>query len=296
MAHRLLVFVHHANAMKEGQPMSLWNRLSDSLRRTPTPTEPPPQEPSLSNTLERVVEETLRPDPLPDDGTVRFACDECGRGLRVPSEIIGRKVSCPFCRTVFATAFAPEDTALAPVPEIADQAAAVPGPKSHFERARGLIKTEHAKAAAAAVGKFAARAATPLAPIATGAASAFFPGAGEIIGGRPLSGVATVAAFLGATVAAGTTGGAWVAVPIAIRIVSAVRGAALGAGTAADITSRLEQQHQEARDAAERLAKEAALHDEQEIERLMAQREQEELARIAAGQAGRKVILTRIQS
>src|SRR5262245_10166220 len=50
------------------------------------PSSPPPDEPGSTPVIS-------------DDGRIKFACDSCGKSLKVPAEAAGRRVKCPKCQT-----------------------------------------------------------------------------------------------------------------------------------------------------------------------------------------------------
>lgn len=239
---------------------------------------------------------------MADDGeSVRFQCTECGHGLRVPERIIGRRICCPFCQTIFESSFAltaPDETKLGVIAETKTEVIQGEQQPSLTRRTTELfrksINRDRAKQAAAAVGKLAVKVTAPLAPYATGCASVLMPGAGEVASGKAWSGFATMAAFLGATAAAGATGGAWVAVPIAIRVVSAVRGAAAGKTAAEAVVKQMEDQHRLAKAAALQMELEAERLEDLEFERVMQQQEAEELMRLAADKSARAVVLSKV--
>lgn len=238
---------------------------------------------------------------------VRFRCPECDRGLRVPEQVIGRIIACPFCRNRFATSFEEHVATVPNHPEGPDSSATdlarVPSAKRWLptrDQVSGAISKAATSTAAAATNtaRKAAAAATPLTQVVTGIASTLLPGAGEVMSGKTASGFATMAAFLGVTAAAtAATGGAWIAAPIAISVFSATRGAKAGR----ELGNQWKESLTDAANAQEidRIAAEVKRQAEamspEEFERLMLEREQAELGRLESEQEPpRKVRLVRV--
>lgn len=277
--------------------------LADRFRTPAHAATPPVDE------WEKFVDESIaeaRPPAGKTPETVRFRCAQCQRGLRVPEEVIGRKIACPFCRTVFLTSFEndveiePAAAAPAPapssltkwLPKLPAPAAAATQKVSDALRADARVKA--AKATILSTASAAASAVAPLATIAAGAASIALPGSGEVLTGRPRWGFCTMAAFLGATAAASAAGGAWIALPIALRVFSAY-GAVNGAEKAGrSVKEMLTANAQAANSIAQQLTDDAARMDDEAFEREMQAKEAEELRRLDAERARRRVVLTRV--
>lgn len=241
---------------------------------------------------------------------VRFRCPECDRGLRVPEQVIGRIIACPFCRTRFATSFEADSPPPGNYPEKPDGCGSelsqigATTPKRWLptrDQVTGAISSAATRTADAATktARKAAAAATPLTQVVTGIASTLLPGAGEVMSGKTASGFATMAAFLGVTAAAtAATGGAWIAAPIAISVFSATRGAKAGR----ELGNQWKESLTDAANAQEidrisaEVKRQAEAMSPEEFERLMLEREQAELNRIESQPAPpRRVLLTRVE-
>lgn len=262
-------------------------------------------------------------------GIVRFRCPECSRGLRVPQEVIGRKIGCPYCQALYQSSFTmlveststevsqtelPKDES-AQSQEMAQTQSLtryLPS-KANVASAMGIIaKTvksgkdlgvqtvqsaaavvnttaQNAAAAVNSTAKKAAAAATPLTQIVTGAASVLLPGTGEVIGGKTKQGFCTMAAYLG-LVGVATAGGAWIAAPIALGVFSAMRGVQAGRELGKKMKDAIEGGDVDPSDETEN--NDPSMTDEQ-IEQLMLQSEEAELSH-AQDNPQKRIILTKI--
>lgn len=260
----------------------------------------------------------------PADAIARFRCPECSRGLRVPEVAIGRKIVCPFCRTVYQTSFAAEVAALdAPPnpPETATPLAVVPtnslarwmpsatSVKSTLSQAASQAASlassakdaagaglQKAASAASSTAKKAVAAATPLTQVVTGFASVVLPGAGEVMSGKTTQGYCTMAAFVGGTaIATAATGGAWIAAPLAISVFSASQGVMAGRKLGKQMKDAIDASNTEEMDQIARQVREqAASMSEEAFERLMLEKEAEELSLLEAESPKRKVVLVKV--
>ena len=249
---------------------------------------------------------------------VRFRCPECSRGLRVPEAVIGRRLACPFCQSLFQSSF--EEPAIDPISVVPtdnpktdnvltrwvpSKTGIMAAASKATDSARSAVQSvsnvavNGASAAAEAVSSTAKRAAaglTPFAQVATGFASVVLPGVGEVMSGKTAQGFATLAAFIGTTAVATTaTGGAWVAVPIAIRVFSAVSASQSGKKLGEKLRdSIMESNADELQAAAAALREEAAAMEQADFEQLMLEREAEELKSLEAEPPKRKIVLLKI--
>lgn len=261
----------------------------------------------------------------PTDVIARFRCPECSRGLRVPEAAIGRKIVCPFCRTVYQTSFAAEVATLdAPPPNPPETATVlVVAPTNSLARwmpsATSVTSTlsqaaskaaslassakdaagaglQKAASAASSTAKKAVAAATPLTQVVTGFASVVLPGAGEVMSGKTTQGYCTMAAFVGVTaIATAATGGAWIAAPLAISIFSASQGVMAGRKLGKQMKDAIDASNTEEMDQIARQVREqAASMSEEEFERLMLEKEAAELNLLEAEPPKRKVVLTKV--
>ena len=236
---------------------------------------------------------------------VKFRCTECNRGLRVPEKVIGRNLACPFCKTLFKSGFEdpPTKVEVPSVPDIKPEpkkglSSWVPT-KDTFTNAASGIRSS-AKSAAMTVSDAAVGAAktavTSATPFATTIVSAVIPGGGEYMAGKKSQGFWTLAAFLGSTGLAASTGGAWIAVPIAIRVFSSYHAAKHGIEIAEQMKAdSAEENLREVERAAELLRLESQSMSPEDFERLMLEQEQKEFDRDEAGEKSRRVVLTRIE-
>lgn len=133
--------------------------------------------------------------------------------------------------------------------------------------------------------------AAPIAKIAAGAASVALPGAGEILNGKTRWGFCTMAAFFGATAAASAAGGAWIALPIAIRVLSAHSAVSTTNKMLDDSSQSLEANAAEARAVAAELARQAQRMEDAAFEKEMQQRETEELQAAEAAMTRRLILV-----
>jgi hypothetical protein len=264
-------------------------------------------------------------------GIVRFRCPECSRGLRVPQGVIGRKIGCPYCQTLYQSSFAlvvesnstevsqielsKDETAQSQEAAQTQSLARYLPSKANVASAMGIIaKTvksgkelgvqtvqgaaavvnttaQNAAAAVSSTAKKAAAAATPLTQIVTGMASVLLPGTGEVIGGKTKQGFCTMAAYFG-LVGVATAGGAWIAAPIALGVFSAMRGVQAGRELGKKMKDAIEGGDIEI--SAEMGNNAASMTDEQ-IEQLMLKSEEAELSK-AQENPQKRIILTKIGS
>ena len=253
---------------------------------------------------------------------VRFRCPDCSRGLRVPEAVIGKRLVCPFCRSVYDSSFAsiaPEPVAL---PQLTDESQAdakvstltrwMPTKKTFSDAATKVAQSVRAgadagasavksaanstAAAVSSTAKKAAAAATPLTQVVTGLASVVVPGAGEVMSGKTTQGFCTLAAYIGVTAIATTaTGGAWIAAPLAISVFSAMQGVRAGRQLGKTMKGSIEGCNAEEIDAiARQIRDQAASMCEEEFERLMLEREEAEMNRADADLPKRQVVLVRV--
>lgn len=263
-------------------------------------------------------------------GIVRFRCPGCSRGLRVPEEVIGRKIGCPYCQTLYQSSFAlvveskstevrqielPKDENVQSQEAAQTQSLTRYLPsKANVASAMGIIaKTvksgkdigvqtvqgaaavvnttaQNAAAAVSSRAKKAAAAATPLTQIITGAASVLLPGTGEVLGGKTKQGFCTMAAYFG-LVGVATAGGAWIAAPIALGVFSAMRGVQAGRELGKKMKDAIEGGDV---DSSEIGNNDQSMTDEQ-IDQLMLQSEEAELSQAQANPQ-KRIILTKIGS
>jgi len=227
-------------------------------------------------------------------------------------------LACPFCQSLFQSSF--EETSAEPIstPDdlkagnaltrwIPSKSGIIAAASNASDSARTAIQStskfavDGASAAAGAVTSTAKRAAAglaPLAQVATGFASVILPGAGEVMSGKTTQGFATLAAFLGTTAIATTaTGGAWIAVPIAIRMISAVSATQSGRKIGAGIRESLSENNaEELVAAAAALRQEAEAMEQAAFEKLMLEREAQELKALEEEPAKRKVVLVKVDA
>ena len=258
----------------------------------------------------------------PEVDLVRFRCPDCSRGLRVPEAVIGKRLVCPFCRSIFDSSFAgivPKDVALLPLPHEspADTNAStltrwMPTKKTFTDAATKVARSvrDGADAGASAVvsaanstvaavsstAKKAVAAATPLTQVVTGLASVVVPGAGEVMSGKTTQGFCTLAAYIGVSAIATTaTGGAWIAAPLAVSVFSAVQGVRAGRQLGKTMRGSIESSNTEEIEAiARQMREQAASMGEEEFERLMLEREEAEMNRADADPPKRQVVLVRV--
>ena len=264
----------------------------------------------------------------PDESPIaRFRCPECSRGLRVPEEAIGRRIGCPFCKTLYETSFAivvdVEPVHVKSTEIVATVAQPTGNPLTRWIPSKGDLSTaakrvaqtvkngadrgiqtaqsaaaavsSGAQNAAAAVGAGAKKAVAAATPVVTGLASVVLPGVGEVMSGKTTQGYCTMAAFFGATVAASAaTGGAWIAVPVAIRIFSAVQSTQSGRQLGQRMKNSISDSNaEELQFLANEMRNQAASMSEQEFERLMLETEEAEMSE-AESTSLRRVVLKRV--
>lgn len=256
---------------------------------------------------------------IDESGIVRFRCPECSRGLRVPQDVIGRKIACPYCQTHYQSSFglvveakstetSQTDVSKGESAQTQDTAQAqsltryIPS-KASVASAMGMVaktvKTgkefgvqtiasatgamnataQNAAAAVSSTAKKAAAAVTPLTQLVTGAASVVLPGSGEVLAGKTTQGFCTMAAYFG-LVGVATAGGAWVAAPIALGIFSAMRGVQAGRELGKKMKGAIE-------------GGDASPMSDEQIEDLMIKSEEAELSK-AQQFPKKQIILTKI--
>ncbi len=219
-----------------------------------------------------------------DDGDLiyRFACPACDRGLRLPSAAIDKRFVCAFCQSVYKFNVA----------EVVSADGKAGGESnwtnlSRWNPLNGLTRISDglrvesrlnsARAAILSATSTATDFMRPIASSAAGYASAVLPGAGEVLYGNRKLGFCTMAAFFGATTAAGAAGGIWIALPIAIGVLSAHQAVSKSEASAEEARRQLAINAQEAQDVAEQLAREAQRLDDEAFEAEMRKRELAEL-------------------
>lgn len=245
-------------------------------------------------------------DAVEEDGgelLARFRCPECDRALKVPEAVIGRRLVCPFCQTTYESRFEGEqqsaealELAIADQPDLLTRW--IPSQAiSRVRRATQVLRESQpvaqARATLAQTAQAAMRLVSPLAAIAAGAASAAMPGAGEVLAGRTRTGFCTMAAYFGATAAAGAAGGAWIALPIAIRVLSSNRAISLASASADDWERALDANRETAHEVAEKWQREALSIDREEFERRMLANEADAVERSRA--THKRVVLVRVE-
>src|SRR5215475_8433607 len=60
-------------------------------------------------------------------------CPQCNRELRVPDELLGKKVKCPACSTTFTASVAGPEVAAQPPPQGETAPAPSQGPRDEYE-------------------------------------------------------------------------------------------------------------------------------------------------------------------
>lgn len=269
---------------------------------------------------------------IDENGFAKFRCPECSRGLRVPDNVIGRKIGCPFCKTLFKTSFALEvDAASVEGQSNKPDLEEIPsGPTSHsltrylpskakLTSAVGMVAqtaksgaefgvqsaqnaasavastAQNAAAAVSSTAKKAAAAATPLTQVVTGFASVLLPGTGEVIAGKTTQGFCTMAAFIGAAGVA-TAGGAWIAAPIAIGVYSAMRGVQAGRELGQRMKDGIEASDTDALESiAEDVRNCTGSTTDEKIQRELLETEAEELSK-TSNTRQKRIVLTRIRT
>jgi hypothetical protein len=269
--------------------MNPFKALTDRFRALPAPVD---QSNVAKTDWDRFVDETIagEDNALVIDGMLstsksgdevyRFACPACERGLRLPSAAISKRFVCSFCRSVYKfdlakcvsdVAAPPNSTALSRWNPLTGVAASI----STGLRAEARLKS--AKAAILSTASAATNFVRPIAGLAAGAASVVLPGTGEVLAGNRKWGFCTMAAFFGATAAASAAGGVWIALPIAIRVISAHQAVSKSDAAAEETKRQLAINAQEAQEVAEQLARDAQRLDDEAFEREMRDRELAEL-------------------
>lgn len=265
-------------------------------------------------------------DVITADAVERFRCPECARGLRVPEAEIGRRIVCPFCKTVYQSSFAVEIDPLKGASQSLAQAVPSPVavPTNSLSRwiptTSGVASTisqaaskaaslassakdateagvQRAASLATSTAKKAAAAATPLTQVVTGFASVVLPGAGEVMSGKTTQGYCTLAAFIGVTaVATAATGGAWIAAPIAISVFSASQGVLAGRKLGKQMKDAIDASNTEEIDLiAKQVREQAASMSEVEFERLMLEKEEAEFQKLNVEPSPRCVVLVKFE-
>jgi len=211
--------------------------------------------------------------------------------------VIGKKFVCAFCRSVFESSFEEAEPAPAEpktnaltrwLPTISGTTSAA---ARASEAVRKDARVQSARAAILSTSNAVVEMAAPIAKIAAGAASVALPGAGEILNGKTRWGFCTMAAFFGATAAASAAGGAWIALPIAIRVLSAHSAVSTTNKMLDDSSQSLEANAAEARAVAAELARQAQRMEDAAFEKEMQQRETEELQAAEAAMTRRLILV-----
>lgn len=214
----------------------------------------------------------------------RLACPACDRGLRLPEAAIDKRFVCAFCRSMYRSKIAEMPLEVEPAPtgsSLTRWMPPLPGfARSISDKLRSDSRVQSAKSAILSTTAAAASLARPIAGIAAGAASAILPGTGEVLSGNRKWGFCTMAAFFGATAAASAAGGAWIALPIAIRVLSAHQAVSKSETATDEANRQLSANAEEARQVAQELAKEAQRLDDAQFEEEMRRRELEELQQV----------------